>query len=355
MASIDRIIINGFKSIKEMDIKLLPINILIGANGSGKSNFISIFKLINAIFTNNLSVFSNSFGGASRLLHFGKKYTSDINLKVFASCFDYECELVSDRDDNLVFRKELTKYLPDEHVSSQNDEIHKHSIVSDLKYFSDFQGAGENMWVYHFNDTSESSAVFNTCKINDNLYLKPDGSNIAAYLYMLKETNYEYYARIIDIIRLVTPFFNDFRLRPNPLNKDVILIEWSHKNNPEPFPLSSLSDGTLRFICLVVLLMQPKNKMPSTILLDEPEMGLHPYALYVLAGMIRSVSSHTQILVSTQSVTLLNHFSVEDIIIAERENGQSVFRRCSEEQLGDWLEEYSIGELWEKNIFGGRP
>lgn len=106
-------------------------------------------------------------------------------------------------------------------------------------------------------------------------------------------------------------------------------------------------------MCLVTALLQPEP--PSTIIIDEPELGLHPYAITLLGGLLRSASTRMQIIVSTQSVPLLNEFSIDDLIVVERDNEVSVFKRLDEDEFSGWLDNYSVGELWEKNILGGRP
>jgi predicted ATPase len=194
------------------------------------------------------------------------------------------------------------------------------------------------------------------CAINDNMELAVDARNIAAFLYRLKMTDEICYGNIVRTIRLIAPFFEDFNLRPNPLNESTISLEWTTQNSDVPFSASQLSDGTLRFICLVCLLIQPPPLKPETIIIDEPELGLHPAAISVLAGLMRSVSKNSQLIISTQSVELLNEFEPEDIIVVDRVDGASVFKRLGEADYTSWLEdEYSIGDLWKKNLLGGRP
>jgi predicted ATPase len=207
--------------------------------------------------------------------------------------------------------------------------------------------------VYHFHDTSASAMVKQTGDVGDNEALRPDASNLAAFLFLLRTKHPESYRRIVSTIRLVAPFFDDFRLRPSPFNEQKIQLEWSERSSDAYFNAHALSDGTLRFICLATLLLQPN--LPSLILIDEPELGLHPYAIQVLAGLVRSASEKTQVILSTQSVSLVNQFAPEDLVVVDRNKGESVFRRLSPEDMKDWLEGYSLGELWEKNVFGGRP
>ena len=187
------------------------------------------------------------------------------------------------------------------------------------------------------------------------LTLVPDASNLAAYLYLLRETEDAHYRNIVDTIAMAAPFFKDFVLRQSPLNPGKIRLEWQEKGSDTFFDAHSLSDGTLRFISLATLFLQPNRRLPSTILLDEPELGLHPYAIALLADLMRKVSKSTQVIVATQSVTLVNQFEPEDIIVVNLENDQSVFRHLPAEEINSWVDEYGLGDLWEKNILGGRP
>jgi predicted ATPase len=209
--------------------------------------------------------------------------------------------------------------------------------------------------VYHFHDTGETATVKQVQAINDNSYLRTDASNLAAFLYLLQQKHQNQYQQIIKTIRLVAPFFGDFSLRPSPLKEDMIELEWREGGKDIPFKAGHLSDGTLRFICLATVLLQPSELQPSTIIIDEPELGLHPYAIKVLAALIRSTAKDKQIIVSTQSVELLNEFDPEDVVVVDRKDNASFFRRLGNDEFADWLEDYTLGELWQKNILGGRP
>ena len=175
---------------------------------------------------------------------------------------------------------------------------------------------------------------------------------MAAFLYKIKDTNPKHFKIIEFTIRSVAPFFERFDLKPDSKNPEMIFLNWLEKGSDDYFNAHNFSDGTLRFIALSTLLLQPV--LPKTIILDEPELGLHPFAIAKLAGMIKKASTNSQIILSTQSVNLVDHFSANDIIVVNREDNQTVFKRQSEESLKSWLEEYSIGELWEKNVIGGR-
>lgn len=352
--TLDRIEIEGFKSIRELRLDLRPLNVLIGANGAGKSNFISVFGLLRDIVERRLQFHVAQAGGTDALLHFGRKRTSELKLHFRTGDLRYEAVLAPSATDSLFFAEERcgipTPEMPQLQMSVSGssesmlpEEAPLHRLLERLRSWR----------VYHFHDTSVSAKVKQTGDIGDNEALRPDASNLAAVLFLLRTKHPENYRRIVSTLRLVAPFFDDFRLRPSPFNEQKIQLEWSERGSDAYFNAHALSDGTLRFICLATLLLQPN--VPSLVIIDEPELGLHPYAIQVLAGLVRSASERTQVILSTQSVSLVNQFEPEDLVVVDRSEGASVFRRLSTEDTKDWLEGYSLGELWEKNIFGGRP
>ncbi len=356
-----KIKLHGYKSIKECDLKLKELNVLIGPNGAGKSNFLGFFRLIRHMQEGGLQVFVGKQGGPDALFHFGRKTTKYILVELHFGSQAYSFHLQPTQDNQLIIADEFisTGHFNYESIGSGHFETEtktlrqkKHSFQ---KFFKEIVITMKNWHLYHFQDTSESSKIKQLQGINDNLYLRPDGSNLAAYLYFLKNANSIEFERIVKTVRLIAPFFGDFILRPYTHNKDLIELEWKEKHNDTPWKAHILSDGTLRFICLVTLLLQPAKYQPETIIIDEPELGLHPYAINLLGGILRSTSKKCQIIVSTQSTDLLSCFSPENVIVMDRINGLSSFRRLSETELDNWLEEYSLGELWKTNIIGGRP
>lgn len=208
--------------------------------------------------------------------------------------------------------------------------------------------------VYHFHDTSETAKVKQPGNIRDAARLRPDASNLAAFLYFVRYGRKSpAYEKIVSTIQRVAPFFHDFVLEPEPDNANSIRLRWKHRGTDAYFDASDLSDGTLRFICMATLLLQPE--LPTIILLDEPELGLHPYAIQLLASIMRSTASETQIIASTQSVTLANQLDHQDLIVVDRVEEASRFRRLSDDEVKPWLDEYGVGDLWEKNLIGGTP
>ncbi len=355
---LDSIKIEGFKSIESLDLNLRKLNVIIGANGSGKSNLLNFFDMMKAATEGKYSSFVTTAGGADRLLHFGQKQTDRIRITMHFDLYRYICVFKPKHGDSLFFEIERTYDISKPGPSNRETVRHllSESILceaTDSEVTKKIAEAIKSWQVYHFNDTSKSSKIKKSGNISNNISLMPDGSNLAAYLLMLRDTRREYYDNIVGVIRMVAPFFHDFVLRPIPGNENTILLEWRHTESDALFNADSLSDGTLRFMCLTTLLMQPE--LPDTILIDEPELGLHPYAIVLLADMMKKAAHRAQIIVSTQSVTLVDQFQPHDLIVVDLVDGKSQFTRPSESQVIEWLDDYSLGELWEKNIFGGRP
>ncbi|MDR4499525.1 MAG: AAA family ATPase [Candidatus Scalindua sp.] len=363
MNTLDHLEIRNFKSIHSLNFDLKSLNIFIGANGVGKSNFVGIFKFLNQVIKGNLQNFTAASGGADSILYFGRKTSEEMSFKLSfkGGVNGYECSFSPTPEDNFYFSNEnILIHDKKKYPKPYNEYIGSGHLESEIpgskkrvaRYVSEYL---DSWRLYHFHDTSESAKVKQTCNIADNKTLQHDARNLAAFLYLLEKKHPDRFENIQDAVRMVAPFFDRFNLHPSQLNEDKILLEWKEKGCDDYFNASALSDGTLRFICLATLLLQPESKLPSIILLDEPELGLHPYAIAVLAGLLRSTSKCAQIIVATQSVTLVNQFEPDDIVVVDREKGQSVFCRLDRPDMTDCLEEYGLGDLWEKNILGGRP
>lgn len=354
---LSRIVLCGFKSIRKCDLKLKELNVLIGPNGAGKSNFIGFFRLIQQMLDGKLQVYVSKQGGPNALLHFGRKKTEQLKAELYFGKNGYKFVLEPTQDNRMMFVNESFWWEKsgDWSMGSGHFETEVENQKCHTRIYEYTVPAMKSWRLYHFHDTSESAMVKQRHGINDNSYLRQDARNLAAFLYMLKDQYQSHYQYIVKTIRLVAPFFGDFYLRPQPENKEQIELEWTEKGEDIPFKAYHLSDGTLRFICLATVLLQPEKLQPETILIDEPELGLHPFAIHLLASMLRSASTKRQIIVSTQSAELLNEFNAEDIIVADRTDGCTNLHRLDTEALASWLEEYSLGELWNKNLLGGRP
>ena len=354
---LSRVVLRGFKSIQACDLELRELNVLIGPNGAGKSNFISFFRLIQHMLDGKLQLHVSKQGGPDALLHFGRKRTEKLSAELYFGNNGYKFTMEPTQDNRMMFAEEKFWWnlRGDWPISSGHFESEVESQKRRTEIYNYTVPTMKKWRVYHFHDTGESAMVKQQHGINDNLYLRPDARNLAAFLYLLQQDHPSSYTRIVKTIRLVAPYFGDFLLRPQPGSVDHVELEWTEQGADVPFKAHLLSDGTLRFICLATVLMQPVDLQPQTILIDEPELGLHPFAINLLASLLRSASKARQIIVSTQSVELLSQFSSEDVIISDRTEGHTHLHRLDPVALEDWLGEFSLGELWQKNILGGRP
>lgn len=363
---IDTISIEGYKSFAKVDqFALRNLNVLIGANGAGKSNFLSLFRLMTAVSEGNLQTYVKSQGGPDALLHGGRRRTAQlgIGLRFKANggiVNGYDITLAPTADNRVQFLKEgpwidgnfgVTRYQ----LGTAHEEAR---LSTDPRPVCQYVARWMKSWQqFHFHDTSEAAAVKRPHPSNDNLRLKTQADNLGAYLYRLRGLHGQEaaYRRIVDTIKLAAPFFGGFVAR-DPL-PDTVELEWFEQADvATPYRAHILSDGTLRFICMTTLLLQPMHLLPDTILIDEPELGLHPFAINLLADMMKEVAQYKQLIVSTQSVELLNALEPEHVVVAQRVNGATTLERLDAEELRGWLADYqTLGELWKRNVLGGRP
>lgn len=368
MRVLERITIQNFKSIREQQLDFQRLNIFIGGNGVGKSNLIEVFRFLREISQQNLANYSLR-RGADSLLYFGRKESKFVEfyLEFGAGKYSnaYRIRLVPNDEGALIVDQENVYFHNREQYPKPYEcmigAASKESVlsISSKRIAQEVQKDLNTYQLYHFHDTSDSASVKSSHPVDDNRFLRANASNLAAFLFYLQKRKPEYFRNIEDTVQQIAPFFERFQLEPSRLNPDNIRLEWKERGSDAYFNASSLSDGTLRFMCLVTLLLQPT--LPAMILLDEPELGLHPAAITLLADLLSSAATRTQILVATQSVTLVNQFEPEQVWVTEREDGQSVFRHLAKQDLSLWLGQYDgydghgLGDLWEKNVLGGRP
>jgi predicted ATPase len=367
MARLLSIRIAGWKSIPNIEPKLElgPINVLIGANGSGKSNFVSFIKLMNELVGERLQTYIGQSGGADSVLHFGSKTTprieADLEFESDSTRIRYTITMTYAAPDSLWISeewlvpvisgpKEITISLGshrESHLRQQADQCDE--SVKTVRALLD------RCLVFHFHDTSDSSKIRQTGYIEANQQLYSDAGNLAAMLYLYKQAKPMVYRRIVSTIRHIMPAFEDFVLEPQRLNPKNILLHCKQKGSEYLFGPHQLSDGTLRAMALITLFLQPGEDFPTLIVVDEPELGLHPHAIEIITGLIRAASLKTQVILTTQSTTFLEHFDPGEIIVVNSRHGSSHFRRLNAEELKYWLKDYSVGQLWEKNVLGGGP
>lgn len=363
-SSLDKLTIKGFKSIRELvDFELKSLNVIVGGNGAGKSNLIASFKMLRALIDGNLNRYVRDSGGANDLLFHGRKVTEKMEFETRFGSRGFRFKLVPTPNDTCAIEDEARFYSggstgwwslgdSDDGTSRMVTEVKNNK--SDARYSRPVYDAIASWQIYHFHDTGSNAGIRNYEIVQDNKVLRTDASNIGAFLLKLKNQHHSEYKEILNAIRMVTPFFDDFILEPRQSGeKEEVNISWTQKGSDYPMQPYHLSDGSIRFICLATALLQPNP--PSAIIIDEPELGLHPAAIVILAELIQQAAQRTQVIVATQSPALIDQFGIDDIIVVNRKEGASVFERLNEKDFSEWLESYSVGELWTKNVIAGGP
>ncbi|HRJ61751.1 MAG TPA: AAA family ATPase [Azospirillaceae bacterium] len=357
----------GFRSIRDATVELTPATILIGPNGVGKSNLLWALEMVRMLAFESLQRFVSERGGAAYLLHYGPRNTIALELELEFNGQGgdnaYEATLAYTEDNNLFFLKERAGYRPlgaAEWTWCDLGAGHRESRLKEKS--ADDATARTVRWrlrrinFYHFHDTSRRSALRTPSYADTSAdYLRSDGSNLPIYLMALMNAQDKggqaAWRRIEGALRQVAPFIRE--LKPVE-DRTGVRLEWIDDRG-ETFGPAHLSDGTLRALALISALAQPQDSLPLLSSIDEPELGLHPAGLGVLCGLISSVAARRQVIVSTQSPVVLDHFEPEQVIVVERREAASHFQRLDPAALAGWLEDYSLSELYDKNVLGGRP
>lgn len=360
--------LRGYKSIPynaPLYLEFDDINILLGANGAGKSNVISFFRFLGHMMDGDLQRYVAFSGTNSVFLNYGSRVTSAFSARLKFRCDDYigiySLKVSHAIPDRLIVESERIELLSaddtDRNIVRELESDHMESalVTSADSYCRCLRKMLESCKAYQFNDSSATSPMRQASAVDSAHYLQSQAENLASFLYFLKMYHADAYDRIIKYVRGVVPQFKDFYLEPAG---GYVSLKWRDDSvNDYILSADQLSDGSIRFIALATVLLQPAELMPFMIIIDEPELGLHPYAVDQLNEMIKDASRHAQILISTQSTALIDGFGVEDITVVERDENidGTVARRLDGEEYREWLKEYTISELWNKNVIGGRP
>jgi predicted ATPase len=365
--SLARLTLRGFKTIRELkDFELGRLTLLIGPNGAGKTNFLSFFRMLSRMLTppGELQLYTAEQGGATALMHVGAFKAAEVEatmtLPSDLGTDEYGFRLFRAADDSFRFSSEWYRYTK---AGVERPLVEFEKGRPEAQLIGESEGGNgttrrilrtlRGIRVHHFHDTSAGAHIRNKWPVEDALWLKEDGANLAPFLYRQQESEPKYYRRIVETLRLILPFFADFELAPE---HGHLLLRWRERGSSDRvFGASQAADGMLRLMALVALLQQQETNLPDVLILDEPELGLHPYAIEVLAALLQSASVHTQVIVATQSVSVIDRFEPHDIVVVDRSGSESTFRRLNDAALAEWRERYTMSELWEKNVLGGRP
>ncbi len=371
---IEKVQVRGFRSLADVQISKLPaVTVLIGANGSGKSNFVRFFEMLSWMLkSGQLGEFVARHGGADDQLFGGSKHThrleASVSIRTTSGLNDYKFVLTHAHPDRLIFIDEAFRFSRAGY-GTEADWQHLHSGHSEARIveaaqlgtYSAVNQTTASVLVhllgdcgtYQFHDTSSDSSFKKLCDVEDNNSLRSHGGNLAAVLYRLEREDIGRFKIICRHVGRILPVFDRFAIEES---FGRVSLRWKAKGIDKTFGAHLTSDGSLRFFALVTLLNLPSEMLPNVILLDEPELGLHPAAIGLIAGMIRQLRYEKQVIVATQSPLLVDEFGLEEIMVLDLDDGKTSLRKLNQEEYGVWLEQdYTSGQLWQKNLLGGRP
>ena len=373
---IESVRIKGFRSLADVEISSLPsATAFIGANGSGKSNIMRFFEMLSWMLrSRQLGEFIARQGGADDQLFRGNRVTprmeAEIAINTSSGRNEYGFKLSYAHPDRLFFSEEAFRFsrhgFPTEAPWQSLDSGHPEAKIIEAAQSSGYPYANlnsttasvivnllRNCSVFQFHDTSDASAIKNTWQVSEGHRLRSNGGNLAAVLYRLEHQDIRRYELICRQIGRILPGFDSFALEED---YGRVLLRWRAKWSDKIFGAHLTSDGSLRFFALVTLLNLPPEMLPDVILLDEPELGLHPAAVAIIGGMVRSLSSEKQVIIATQSPLLIDSFNLDEIYVLDLEEGQTKCRQLSAADYEVWLEDnFTPGDLWRKNLFREHP
>ncbi len=372
--TIESVKIRGFRSLADVDLAGLgPAVVLIGANGSGKSNLIRFFEMLSWMLrARRLGEFVERQGGADDQL-FGGRSTraiieAEIRLRTSQGRNDYSFALTHAHPDRFFFTREAFRFsqegrqetAPWQYLGSGHREA---AITEAAETPEDYPvnpttarvivSLLRSCAIYQFHDTSDTSTFKRKWDVDSNSSeLRSHGGNLAAVLYRLEHEDSRRYEWICHQISRVLPTFDRFTISER---YGQVFLNWRARGQEKTFGAHLTSDGSLRFFALATLLNLPSEMLPQVLLLDEPELGLHPAAVSLVGDMIQSLSAERQVIVATQSPLLVDAFDIDEIIALNLKEGRTEPQILDRNRYREWLDKFTAGELWQKNLLGGHP
>ena len=362
--SIKSVTIKGFRNLKCVEnLELSNLNVLIGGNGVGKSTLMHFFEMLSWMHQgSNFQEYVIRNGGGDDQFFMGglatPEMTADISMETKDGTYDYGVSLVYLKaKDRAWVTEERYRFVP-----PASEEAVPYQVLKEMEAESQLgrqtdptaqkiRKLLQQFGVFHFYDAAANATANKRWEVSDSYCLHPDGGNLAPVLLSLKENDRQRYQYIVDQIQSVFPNLGDFVLTQE---YGKVLLQWKHRFSNKVLGPYLTSDGTLRFFFLVTLLNLPSDRLPSVLFIDEPELGLHPYAMELVAAMLKRVARTKQVVVATQSANLLDCFDLDNIIVAESHGGAAQFKRMNRQDYERWLEDdYQPSDIWLSQSVGG--
>ena len=368
---IESVHIEGFRSLREVTLRPSPgITVLVGSNGAGKSNIFRFFDMLHSMLTDRrLGIFVGLEGGASHQLFHGRqrapRMKGEIGVRTEAGLNEYAFTLTRGRENRFHFTDERYRFSRPEN-RTDTEWRHLQNGDGEARLREAAQSAEDNghreaartvtelfrhIKAYQFHDTSKDSSFTNHCHVTDSFRLWSNGGNLAAVLHRMRNEDERRYEELCGQIGRVLPVFERFAIQEE---NQYVILRWRARNSGV-MGAHLTSDGSLRFFALMTLLSLPSAQLPKVILLDEPELGLHPAAIALVAGMIRSLATERQVIIATQSPLLVDEFGLEDVRVLDLRDGETVAKAVNPDEYRVWLDDYGAGGLWMTNLLGGNP
>ena len=337
---IQNLTVRNFRSLVDVDIPLHPLNVVIGPNGSGKTALIEVLLLLQRDSRRELTEFFDERGGFQAVLSQRSGRAGSTRLEV-------QAEIVNGGPDGGPDDNGRSVYVLAVQGVGYVYQAAKESYRAAPSVQEFFAGAN----YYQFIDVTPRSSVRLPQSLTPASTPGAQGESLYSALYNLRINDLDLYDRLLGIVAQAFPGFKQFEFPV--VGAGQVTLTWYDKCCTQPFYPNQLSEGTLRFLWLLTLLFTAPRA--SLLLIDEPETSLHPELLRILAALLQEAALETQIVVATHSSDLISWLQPEEVLIADKEDGQTRFTWADTLNLQSWLAEYSLRDLWLMGHLGGRP
>jgi predicted ATPase len=389
MKTFDSIQVQGFRRLRDFHLRLEPLNVMIGANGSGKTSLLEVFSLLAASASGGLKETIHNLGGvnlnltaseysdtsAAEEMRFGleKSVPGNAPLKYSVSLrqagANYQIP-----NESFTQHQDVTKPGPHKHFDAGYGDVRyydpaarklvipawehdpQESALSQVPKMyqapEDFRKTLASSTHYHGLDVGSRAPVRLPQPMREAKLPGRDGEDLVSCLYWMREAGPDRFETIQDTIRAAFPGFE--RLNFPPVAAGTLALTWKEKGMKHPFFMHQLSEGTLRFLWLVTLLYSPG--LTGVTMIDEPEVSLHPELLSILADCLREASQRTQLIIATHADRLVRFLSPGDVVVMDvQEDGTTRATRAIDLNLDAWLDDYTLDQVWQHGTLGGRP
>ncbi len=380
MYKIKKIKITGFRRLHDIEIRMRPIMVMIGANGVGKSSFLDAVSLLSASASGTLNKSLSKLGGVVDICTRG--LSEKLVFEVEMDCpgyepLHYQLEIETKGQGYTIAFEQLSQNRgynqPFKHIESHHTDIKyfdiedQHLVRPDwehnplesslsqvpkmFKQPEELRQTLSSVTQYHVLDVGPRAPVKLPQQMKPALLPGEDGEDLVPFLYNLRETDRDRFEAIEDTLRAAFPDFEYLNFPPAAAG--MLSLTWKEKSFRYPMYAHQLSEGTLRFLWLISLLQSPN--LSTVTMIDEPEVSLHPELLSLLADLMREASQRTQIVVATHSDRLIRFLAPKEVVVMDvEENGCALARWADTMDLDEWLEDYSLDEVWRIGRMGGR-